>query len=138
MVAPREFVMKRILALLTKVYRIRNFILIFSYSLILSLLLILHESPTYAETYSYDSIGRLTSVAYDDGSSIAYHYDNAGNILQRLVTITMSLGDAISVLQILVQNDNAVPNYSKVDIDKNGKIELEEAIYILQEVSDQR
>lgn len=33
-----------------------------------------------AETYTYDSIGRLTSVTYDDGSSIAYTYDNNGNL----------------------------------------------------------
>jgi YD repeat-containing protein len=32
--------------------------------------------------YTYDPAGRLIKSEYDDGSSIAYAYDNAGNILQ--------------------------------------------------------
>ncbi len=35
----------------------------------------------YAETYSYDAIGRLIGVVYDDGSSISYSYDANGNLL---------------------------------------------------------
>ncbi|MBN4079549.1 chitobiase/beta-hexosaminidase C-terminal domain-containing protein [Beggiatoa alba] len=38
-----------------------------------------------AETYAYDTAGRLTSATYDDGSSITYTYDSSGNILQQQV-----------------------------------------------------
>ena len=31
------------------------------------------------DTYQYDSLGRLVSVTYADGSSISYTYDSAGN-----------------------------------------------------------
>ncbi|RMF95337.1 MAG: hypothetical protein D6727_10915 [Gammaproteobacteria bacterium] len=34
-----------------------------------------------AETYSYDELGRLVRVTYDDGSVIEYSYDAAGNRL---------------------------------------------------------
>lgn len=33
----------------------------------------------WADTYTYDSLGRLTGVTYSDGSSITYAYDDAGN-----------------------------------------------------------
>jgi len=32
------------------------------------------------ETYEYDAAGRLTSVAYGDGTKIVYAYDAAGNL----------------------------------------------------------
>jgi len=34
-----------------------------------------------AETYTYDTVGRLTDLGYEDGSSIRYTYDANGNIL---------------------------------------------------------
>ncbi len=46
------------------------------------IILVLSGRQASAETYQYDSAGRLTSVAYDDGSSITYIYDSAGNLLQ--------------------------------------------------------
>jgi len=51
---------------------------------VLSLAVILglaFSPPVAAETYTYDDTGRLTSVVYDDGSSITYSYDNNGNLL---------------------------------------------------------
>lgn len=37
-------------------------------------------------TYGYDNAGRLTSVEYDNGVTILYTYDSAGNLLEREVT----------------------------------------------------
>ena len=36
-----------------------------------------------ANTYIYDSAGRLSSVAYADGTLISYGYDAAGNVVSR-------------------------------------------------------
>jgi len=40
----------------------------------------------HAEVYSYDAIGRLVSVTYDDGSRISYTYAQNGNRLNMVVT----------------------------------------------------
>ena len=49
--------------------------------------------PTIAKsavvTYTYDNLNRLTNVEYDDGTTIAYTYDAAGNML----TKDIMLGD---------------------------------------------
>jgi YD repeat-containing protein len=42
--------------------------------------------PVSAGTYTYDSSGRLALVDYGNGVTIAYAYDNAGNLLSRTVT----------------------------------------------------
>lgn len=39
--------------------------------------------------YSYDSLGRLTSVTYSDGSVVRYTYDSAGNRTQHIVTTSV-------------------------------------------------
>lgn len=37
-------------------------------------------SPAFAATtYVYDDLGRLTKVCYDNGQTITYSYDAAGN-----------------------------------------------------------
>ena len=108
------------------------------FSLILVLLFTLLPSPVNAETYAYDTTGRLTQVAYDDGSTITYIYDNNGNLLQRAVSITMTLADVIRVLQVFTQIDSSLPVYQKMDVDGDGQIELGELIYILQKVSGLR
>jgi len=44
-----------------------------------------------AETHTYDAIGRLTDVAYQNGGSLHYTYDANGNIL----SIVASLATAV-------------------------------------------
>jgi YD repeat-containing protein len=48
--------------------------------------LMLAALPANTLKYCYDDAGRLTNVDYGDGKSIAYTYDNAGNLLSRVVT----------------------------------------------------
>ncbi len=118
--------------------KMRPLYLICLSSLMLVFLLVLHITPVYAETYTYDTAGRLTKVAYNDGSTITYSYDNTGNLLQRVVTVNMTMADVIRILQVFTQIDPSAPVYKKLDVDGDGQIELEEVIYILQKVSELR
>ena len=54
----------------------------------LAICVLFMSSNSYAETatYVYDVLNRLVSVTYDDGSSIGYTYDSAGNRLTRSET----------------------------------------------------
>jgi YD repeat-containing protein len=49
-------------------------------------------APAHAAnvTYTYDLLSRLTQVAYDNGTTIVYAYDNAGN--RTTVTVTCGTG----------------------------------------------
>lgn len=38
-------------------------------------------SPSLAQEYSYDSVGRLNNVEFSNGARIEYTYDDAGNRL---------------------------------------------------------
>lgn len=55
-----------------------------SQRLLLLLFLVFVVSVGHAELYQYDDTGRLTGVIYDDGTSITYGYDAAGNILTQV------------------------------------------------------
>ena len=41
-------------------------------------------------TYTYDTIGRVTSATYPSGTTIVYSYDNAGNKIQQTVASSTS------------------------------------------------
>lgn len=49
----------------------------------LALLILVCPLAALAESYLYDAAGRVSKVTYDDGSSIEYVYDAAGNILEQ-------------------------------------------------------
>jgi YD repeat-containing protein len=40
--------------------------------------------------YTYDDLGRVTSITYDDGKRVAYSYDAAGNRTQHTVDEVMN------------------------------------------------
>ncbi len=58
-----------------------------------------------ATQYTYDALNRLTKVVYDDGRSISYTYDAAGNML----TKTQSAGSGWCG-QTLTFNNNKLPS----------------------------
>ena len=52
-----------------------------AFSTLAATLAFLTASLFAGETYEYDLQGRLAKVIYEDSTSIAYTYDNNGNIL---------------------------------------------------------
>jgi len=97
-----------------------------------------------AETYEYDTAGRLTKVVYDDKSSLAYTYDHMGNILEVKVEFNLGKGDvngdgvidlkdAILVLKNLAGESGGLSPVARfADIDGDGKLSIKEVLYILQ------
>lgn len=110
----------------------------FPYGVVLVIMIALSVQLAFAETYQYDPAGRLTSVTYDDGSSITYHYDNAGNLLQQDIFIEMSLADMILVLQVMSGVEPSPSIFKEADVNGDNKIGLEEVLYILQKVAGLR
>ena len=101
-------------------------------------LFVLYPVSTHGDSYTYDGAGRLAQVTYDNGSTITYTYDLAGNLLQRVLEVELSLADAIRALQVLTEVASDSPIYEESDMSKDGKIGLEEVFYILQKMSDVR
>jgi YD repeat-containing protein len=118
--------------------KMRRFYLIWLSLLVFVSLLALHPTSVHADTYTYDTIGRLTKVTYEDASSITYVYDNAGNLLKRVMLAKVNLADVIHALQVLSGITPSSPVYKEADLNADGKIGLEEVVYILQEVSGLR
>lgn len=50
--------------------------------LALCMAVVLVPGISWADTYTYDNLNRLTRVVYSDGRTITYTYDAAGNILK--------------------------------------------------------
>ncbi len=50
-------------------------------AVVLTFILVFAVTGTEAETYSYDTLGRLARIVYPDGTSIDYTYDTNGNRL---------------------------------------------------------
>jgi len=111
---------------------------ILPYCMVLLTMLALSVQLVSAGTYTYDAVGRLINVTYDDGSSIIYNYDNAGNILQQDIFIEMTLADTILVLQVMSGIEPSPTVYKEADVNEDNQIGLEEVIYILQNVSGLR
>jgi len=49
-------------------------------------------TPARAQTYTYDTAGRLTQVTYPDGTTISTTYDAAGNVVSHAVTASPPAG----------------------------------------------
>lgn len=59
-----------------------NFLILYIISVLLFFLDI-----TYATSYEYDAINRLTRVVYDETTSISYTYDASGNRTRKVLTL---------------------------------------------------
>lgn len=81
-------------------------------------------SPVLAMTYSYDELGRLTSVTYDSGQISTYSYDAAGNITniqtQSPLAYKSSSVESTNKIVTLTFTDNIVNNLTSLDDLKNA------------------
>lgn len=94
------------------------------FALLCLLAALLMPGPAAALVYHYDDIGRLSSVAYDDGGSITYDYDPAGNIVSVQVSDTPATdrdGDGVPDGQDNCR-DNANPDQLDTDHDGQGNV----------------
>ena len=48
-----------------------------------------------AQTCTYDESGRLSGIAYSDGSTISYGYDANGNLLERITRVPSGAAEDI-------------------------------------------
>ncbi len=88
-----------------------------------------------AEIYRYDVVGRLIRVAYDDGSSLTYTYDNNGNLLlieRREVASDINADGRVDLLdfarlQVCFTGGAPVtPACESADLDGNGTVDLDD------------
>lgn len=99
----------------------------------------------FAETsFIYDDLDRLVRATYSDGAYIAYEYDDVGNRKQGLYyspavpgdvngSGTVELTDVILSLQVAAGMNVTADMES--DVDGDGRIGLEEAVYGLRFIS---
>jgi len=73
-----------------------------------------------AMIYKYDKINRLTDVIYDNGDTIKYEYDPAGNIVSVLTTSSVVDTDSDGVLDS-VDNCISISNANQLNTDSDSQ-----------------
>lgn len=101
-------------------------------TLILGLLL---GSSVNGETYSYDALGRLIGVVYDDGSSISYRFAANGNLLEIVSaasTLVPNVAPEVSILggnRVISDKDDIAGetvSFSATATDSDGTVDTTE------------
>ncbi|MEW6172725.1 MAG: Ig-like domain-containing protein [Bacillota bacterium] len=88
-------------------------------ALIMLLLLLCIAFPAFTATYTYDDLGRLTSVTYTNGQKINYTYDAGGNLL------TVTTPDTVGPT---VYSTNPADGAIDVSVDKTVYVTFSENI----------
>ena len=103
----------------------------------IGLIILLSASSAWPRTvtYTYDSLNRLEKAEYAYGEILEYTYDKVGNRLTKK-SRPLGLRDVISILRLLV--DIRSPVTPSVDINDDGKLGMQEVIYIMQRLAGLR
>ncbi len=84
---------------------------------ILSVIILLFCNIIQAVEYSYDAIGRLTKVSYENETSISYTYDSAGNLTES----TTSLGVEFHPVSLISPRSTVYQTETlKIDLFEDG------------------
>ena len=75
---------------------------------------------TFAQTYNYDNLNRLTKVVYDNGTMVTYTYDALGNRTGKKVTGGSDTPQGGS--------ESTLPG----DFNNNGKLDAQDVVYLTQ------
>lgn len=54
--------------------------------MVLCIILMTFASMSFAASFEYDSLNRLSQVTYDNGTKIVYNYDASGNRSQQIIS----------------------------------------------------
>lgn len=117
--------------------------------LFIAIIVMLLSTTSHASIvrYQYDILHRLSKVTRGDGSITVYGYDNLGNRTSKTVTSPFLAGDIngnnqvditdlILSLQVATDTNPSQNTYPASDVNSDGKIGIEETIYVLRRVSD--
>jgi hypothetical protein len=85
-------------------------------------------------TFTYDSLNRLEKAEYAGGAVFEHTYDNAGCRLTK--SHSFGLNDVIAVLKLMTGDPADV--FSSVDINADGKIGMQELVYVMQRLAGLR
>ena len=83
-------------------------------------------------TYTYDDFNRIKKTEYAGAAAVEFNIDKVGD--RQTESVTFGLKDVIAILALLT-GDGDGGAYSGADIDGDGKIGLEELIYVMQRIA---
>ena len=86
-------------------------------------------------TYTYDAFDRIEKAQYAGGAAVEFKYDKAGNRKDK--SAAFGLKDVIAILELMTGSGDGGA-YSGADINGDGKIGLEELIYVMQRIAGLR
>ena len=101
------------------------------------LVLLFVSQPSFATSYHYDSLHRLSKVTYNDGMVIAYDYDASGNRSQRIITVladfdfdrTVNLTDFARFTSRWLETNCAYPDHCDgTDFDWSTEVDIEDLL----------
>lgn len=120
--------------------------------LLYTLALLLATTQTFAQssktTYEYDSNNRLTKIAYSNGVSVVYTYDELGNRLSKKVTGAvqkkegdvngdgkLNAKDIIDLVDYMLGKNTI--SFSAADVNGDGKVNIADVIIVSNAVLKQ-
>ncbi|WP_237266844.1 putative Ig domain-containing protein [Thermoclostridium stercorarium] len=100
---------------------------------------LMYISGSFAVTYKYDDLDRLVEVVYDDGTTVKYTYDAAGNILKVEVTEplklqpigdkTVNAGQLLTFTVSVTGNDNKKVIFAAYNLPEGAKFDTETGVF---------
>ena len=113
----------------------RMFIIIVFFVVIITF--VISTTVAYATDYEYDDLDRLIKVDYDDGETVIYTYDSAGNIINIQKSKNFDINDdgIIDMLDIVMVAQNYNTTITDYDLNDDGRVNLFDLILIAKQIA---